>query len=60
MEDKQTATMIGVFMVAGLVLAMITMTGCSIHAEFGWHGKTGRDDRIQTQLVKDNEKGEKY
>ena len=37
----------------GLVAAAISLviTGCSFRTEFGWHGQTGRDDRIQTQLV---------
>lgn len=36
----------------GLVAALfvILLTGCSIKAEFGWHGETGKDDRTASQL----------
>lgn len=36
-----------------LVCAAILVygTGCTVKTEFGWHGKTGRDDRTQTELV---------
>ncbi len=36
----------------GLILAIIVVitSGCSFKLEFGYHGETGRDDRVQTQL----------
>ncbi len=41
---------IGMFIVAGTLMCL--MTGCSFKVETGWHGQTGRDDRVQTQLVR--------
>lgn len=42
----------------GLILSFVfwvglaaLLSGCSIKAEFGYHGRTGRDDRVQTELV---------
>lgn len=35
-----------------LLLALIlTLSACSFKVETGWHGRTGRDDRTQTELV---------
>lgn len=41
----------------GLMLGLglwviIWMSACSFRVEMGYHGQTGRDDRIQTQLVR--------
>lgn len=37
---------------AGLALWIIIfmLAGCSVKFELGYHGETGRDDRVQTQL----------
>lgn len=39
-------------LVVGTILAIIVVivSGCSFKVEFGYHGETGRDDRVQTQL----------
>jgi hypothetical protein len=58
-QDQERATLFGIFFVAGLVLAMLTASGCSLRVETGWHGQTGRDDRIQTQLVRGEEARER-
>jgi hypothetical protein len=33
-------------------LIAYAVTGCSAKIEFGYHGQTGRDDRVQTQLTR--------
>ncbi len=43
-------------LVAGVLLSL-TATGCSFKVETGWHGRTGRDDRVQTQLVNTEGRG---
>ena len=35
------------------IAAILFCGGCSFKYEVGWHGLTGRDDRTQTQLVRD-------
>jgi len=49
---------------AGLTIGLglwvvLWMSACSVKWEIGWHGQTGRDDRIQTQLLRPA-KTEKY
>ncbi len=34
-----------------LVLTLSALSACSAKFEFGYHGQTGRDDRVQTELV---------
>jgi hypothetical protein len=34
-----------------LVLTLSALSACSMRFEFGYHGQTGRDDRIQTELL---------
>lgn len=36
---------------SALGAVMVATSGCSFKVESGWHGKTGRDDRVQTRLV---------
>jgi hypothetical protein len=44
----------GLFLaVLGGVMALVS--GCSFQVEVGYHGQTGRDDRTQTQLVRDGD-----
>jgi hypothetical protein len=53
MKEKMDLQVIGwVLVVCGLLTAAMALGGCSIKAELGYHGLTGRDDRTQTQLVK--------
>ncbi len=33
------------------VILLLGLTACSVKFEFGYHGQTGRDDRVQTELV---------
>lgn len=38
----------------------VVLTSCSFKLEMGYHGQTGRDDRVQTELLqerRDKEKG---
>jgi len=35
-----------------VAIAVAISTGCSFKLEFGYHGETGRDDRVQTALTK--------
>lgn len=43
------------FFVVVMGILMATTSGCSFGVEFGYHGHTGRDDRTQTQLVRDGD-----
>lgn len=36
--------------------ACIFLSACSFKVEFGYHGETGRDDRTQSQLLKNGGK----
>lgn len=45
-------------LVTATILAIVVaiITGCSFKVEFGYHGETGRDDRVQTQLKHEKRK----
>jgi hypothetical protein len=49
---KKTTISYG-FLGAVLALVGLAMSGCSFKVETGWHGRTGRDDRVQTRLAND-------
>ena len=38
----------------------VYLSACSFKLEMGYHGQTGRDDRVQTQLVGTETKKVKY
>lgn len=46
--------MFGIGVLLGLLYFTWSLTGCSLKMEFGYHGQTGRDDRMQTELVKED------
>lgn len=35
-----------------VVLSMFLLAGCSASVEFGWHGKTGREDTKVTETFR--------
>ena len=37
--------------IALTIAIALLVSACSVHFEVGYHGQTGRDDRIQSQLV---------
>jgi len=43
----QTRIMIAEVIVCAFLMTMLT--GCSFKVETGWHGQTGRDDRVISQ-----------
>lgn len=43
-----------------LCLLCSWLSACSIKAEFGYHGKTGRDDTTVTEQFIQTAKGRKY
>ena len=49
-DNEENAFSLAITLLLGVIVC-IAVTGCSVKAEFGWHGQTGRDDRVQTKLV---------
>lgn len=41
-------------------LIAYAVTGCSVKFEVGYHGQTGRDDKVQTQLVRKPAQNREY
>jgi hypothetical protein len=40
---------------SAVLAAALGLTGCSFHVGFDYNGKTGIDNRTQTQLVRDGD-----
>ena len=60
MKVEQLVDGLGAVYMGILAVLFVTyLTGCSVHFEVGYHGQTGRDDRIQTQLAPSKNQGSK-
>lgn len=49
-ENEENTFNLVIMLLLGVIVC-VAVTGCSMRMEFGYHGQTGRDDRIQTKLV---------
>lgn len=50
-ENMEVVNGIVVLFMGVCIILMLGLTGCSFKVEMGYHGQTGRDDRVQTELV---------
>jgi hypothetical protein len=55
-ETVESNCLFGAVLVPIVLALVVFLSGCSVRAEFGYHGQTGRDDRIQTELVNAEER----
>jgi hypothetical protein len=59
-DIKDTSDWMAMILLMGaMALICFSSTGCSMRMEVGYHGQTGRDDRVQTQLVRDSSNNQK-
>lgn len=57
-HDQARNNAIGFGYLIVLLAIIAAASGCSFKVETGWHGHTGRDDRYQTQLVRDGDEAQ--